>query len=105
MGLLYEALHAIREPVIAPGIASPHALLNDCPLSIGDEKEGVMIDLISVLDQGRAHLGGHFAGMNEIIHLPGRDAQSIALLTNIYGRFRRCPTLASGHAYAMDFRT
>jgi len=71
----------------------------------GIKKEGVVIDLISILDQGRVHLGGHLAGADEVIHLPGREDQSTALLTNIYGRFRRGLTIASSHAYAMDFRT
>ena len=41
-GLLHEALYSIREPMIAAGVVFVHALLNNSPIALFREKEGVV---------------------------------------------------------------
>jgi len=42
VGLFHEALYSIREPMIAAGVTFVHALLNNSPIALFREKEGVV---------------------------------------------------------------
>ncbi len=81
VGLHHEVGDGVGEPVVAAGVAGVgvEPLLDDGPSSLGrlpagrqGPEEGVVVDLIAVLEGGGVHLGGHAGGVDQGARLEGK---------------------------------